>query len=922
MIHMLSVKTMDYVKAVAWYAFFGMMHETFHLIFATAISWDLAPLKYAFNRAMLFDIIVHRQVSIPKVLYDTPGSDWYLTLVRASGWIFSLALAVRIHVNFHNSNKTAQISSGEAWFIIAAYLTALDAIATDLFGASKLSFPSSIHNLADTNSQECHFSDECYASFVTLHCGNFGVILLHGAWFENGGRYAFDILEKMIQVTMLRGAQSGEANYKFVSTVCFSWTLQSLNCTNYSLRCRIFSIGGVVSFHAKQTRENTDDGHPAYNMIGSRTRVVKSKRGDLSKLLRSQFSKISNFGNRNGLSADINDVKFFAGHTRFATTSKATFDGTHPHQWSKPQYYMVYNMDEVADDDSVGHSLSNARRLGRAGRRHIATPRKTRVENYITHNGDFEFYNVNGKTYEIEAIQKWLELATGFKKPSSVDSAAIAGMIDLIRTRGSFALSVRYVVCLGFPTSQIHEDPTFDYSFPSPRQYEAIGKIFENTLKEFLRQNPYPLDTISMDLEKREDLVRKAASKLAMDEHRLATLVPLNPFLGSEEQGVGLYSFASATIRAFFDNDLLRSVRILMSNAKGSFGLCVMSSLDSHRQMCLAARGQTISVAFYPKKNAILYGSEQAAVKAAMDIDFPGVNKRGPLDRSFLNVDSDVLRLDLDDVGGEICLIDWGVNQYKTPAVSLPNHHIIPQPVMNGQACLYLVQESANLQEPDLLYHRMTKLSKNLLITKLKDDSDDLILQDIHDIPRICKDIQNDWMDIKDQSTVFSLNRLTAWNLGRTIKERLEQYASGKMIPCANRVDIVITGCEVSLWLAEQFASDLQKSFPKLRIVAVSSNKLLGLYGQEGINIPAIGHSISEDSLNLFDAITIIVSHSGGTFSPLGCSSLFQSKTKNIFVITSEWDTQIGRQLRSFDNHDGMTMKLLFNSRIFVTGVG
>jgi len=276
MIHMVSVKTMDYVKAVAWYAFFGMMHEIFHLIFATAISWDLAPLKYAFNRAMLFDIIVHRQVSIPNVLYDTPGSDWYLALVRASGWIFSLALAVRIHVNFHNSNKTAQISSGEAWFIIAAYLTALDAIATDLFGASKLSFPSSLHNLANTNSQECYFSDECYASFVTLHCGNFGVILLHGAWFENGGRYAFDILEKMIQVTMLRGAQSG----------------------------------GVVSFHAKQTRENTDDGHPAYNMIGSRTRVVKSKRGDLSKLLRSQFSKISNFGNRNGLSADINDVNF------------------------------------------------------------------------------------------------------------------------------------------------------------------------------------------------------------------------------------------------------------------------------------------------------------------------------------------------------------------------------------------------------------------------------------------------------------------------------------------------------------------------------------------------------------------------------------------------------------------------------------
>ena len=43
-------------------------------------------------------------------------------------------------------------------------------------------------------------------------------------------------------------------------------------------------------------------------------------------------------------------------------------------------------------------------------------------------------------------------------------------------------------------------------------------------------------------------------------------------------------------------------------------------------------------------------------------------------------------------------------------------------------------------------------------------------------------------------------------------------------------VDILLTGCEVSLYLAEQFASDLKKSFPKLCIEAVSSNKLLGLF--------------------------------------------------------------------------------------------
>ena len=701
-----------------------------------------------------------------------------------------------------------------------------------------------------------------------------------------------------------------------------------MNCSNSLSNNRIFLLGGIVTFHGKETNENADDGRPAHNMIGSRIRVVKSKRGDLSKLLRSKISKISVSSTGKGFAAIINKTRFFAGHTRFATTSKSTFDGTHPHQWSKPKYYMVYNMEELANDDSVGARLNNAvadlsskfLRHSTAGRRHIARPNKTRVEHFVTHNGDFEFYDLNGKTYELDAIQKWLEIATGYGKPSTVDSAAIAGMIDLIRTKGSFALSVRYVVCLGFPTSQIHED-VLDINLPSSRQYEKIGKVFEDALQVFLTESPYPMDMISKDAEKREDLVRKVASKLASDECRYGALVPLNPFLGSEEQGSGIYNFVVATISAFFDNDLLNSVRILMTNAKGSFGLCVVSSLDSHRQMCFAARGQTMSVAFYPKKHVILYGSEQAAVKAAMDVDFPGPSVTGPIDCSTLNVDSDVLRLDLDDVGGEICLVDWGKNQYKTPAVSPLNQHIVPQSAMNGQVCLYLIQESV-MHQPDLLYHRMTKLSKNVLITDLKDDSDDLILQDIRDIPKVCSAIQDDWMDIGHKSSMFSLNRLTAWNLGRSIKERLEQYASGKLTPCANRVDILLSGCEVSLWLAEQFASDLQKSFPKLRIVAISSNKLLGLYGQEGISIPTIGHPISESSLNLYDSITIIVSHSGGTFSPLGCSSLFQSKTKNIFVVTSEWDTQIGKQLRSFDNQDGITMKLVFNSRIFVTGVG
>ena len=133
-----------------------------------------------------------------------------------------------------------------------------------------------------------------------------------------------------------------------------------------------------------------------------------------------------------------------------------------------------------------------------------------------------------------------------------------------------------------------------------------------------------------------------------------------------------------------------------------------------------------------------------------------------------------------------------------------------------------------------------------------------------------------------------------------------------------------MTGCEVSLWLAEQFASDIQNSFPKLVTKAISSNKLLGLFGQD-VPVPAFGFPESAKTLDLTDTVVIIVSHSGASFAALACSNLLQSSTKEIFTVTSEWDTNIGNQLRAMDatekNADA-SMERLFRSRIFTTEVG
>ena len=80
----------------------------------------------------------------------------------------------------------------------------------------------------------------------------------------------------------------------------------------------------------------------------------------------------------------------------------------------------------------------------------------------------------------------------------------------------------------------------------------------------------------------------------------------------------------------------------------------------------------------------------------------------------------------------------------------------------------------------------------------------------------------------------------------------------------------------------EQFVADLTKCFPKLGVKAISSNKLLGLFGQE-LSMPSIGFPYTDKTLDMKDPIVIIVSHSGGTFGPLACSNLLQSFSSSIF---------------------------------------
>lgn len=795
------------VATMAAYFAFGVIHEVVHLLAAewifnlsSSTNPNIHGDYYSSNICWsnLFSILMDRQVHIDTE-HTTESQEM---IIRHAGWMVSLLLAYLVCRRFGTSSSMG----------LAAAMTAAEAMITDLCGFGQL-----LPTITFGNSK---------LAGTTFYCGNFGVLLLHHWWLTNKGKKsALDCLEQMVNITMMRGAQSG----------------------------------GVVTY--------VPNGQSSMKAI--RTRVVNGKRTDLSKQVRQKVQKTFQ-------PKPETDAVVLAGHTRFATSSKASLEGTHPHRWSPGSWKRVY--------DWENNKLE-----------------KRFVENYITHNGDFDFLTIQGQTYDLEAVQRWLSVTTETEIPAVVDSCAIAGVMDLLRVKGCFALAIRYAICFGNFTSdrdtskmvrRLTEVASDDTNiFPKFADLEKIAVIFEKVLDGMLTSSELSARDGSKcqslsDIEESVTARTMLAGKIcrSISGGTLRTMKAVAPFVDlfqteydlheqADEEAMDytntrLFGFCMMTVNAFFDNDLFHSTKLFLENAKGSFGLSVSSTLDADHQICFAARGQTLSVSFYPNKGIVCFGSEQAATKAGMNVIFDG---------KCNTENSEWHRLDLDDLGGEIAVLDWGASKF---AVSKPNRDLEIYNMMGGKLRMILHQESKSLSTDGEIYHRMTQLSNNMLIKPPENpernkSKPDLVLEDIVSIPLVVKNIEESW---HSANATKSMNRLTAFSFSSCLRERLRERIKGNVAP--KSIDILLTGCEVSLWLAEQFAADLQKCFPKLNIEAISSNKLLGLFGQD-LSIPATGFKYSAKTTNFNDAIVIIVSHSGGTFSPLACSNLLQVCAKS-----------------------------------------
>ena len=239
------------LSLLAAYAACGALHELAHL---AAAAWLLPPGALGLDSAGDLVHATLRAILGRYSLVELPGDGGHkeaAAVILRAGWVFSLLLAAGCHwLHVVARGGDAKCIGRKQSHIVdiflhptlplAAYVTAIEAIATDLFGLVP------IHP---------YYQD---ASRLVCFCGNFGILLLNPSWLSiDGGRTALDVLEKMVNVTMMRGAQSG----------------------------------GVVTFEPERYSRNDKPTSVPPPLRGVRSRVVNAKRTDLSKGVRRKVVK-------------------------------------------------------------------------------------------------------------------------------------------------------------------------------------------------------------------------------------------------------------------------------------------------------------------------------------------------------------------------------------------------------------------------------------------------------------------------------------------------------------------------------------------------------------------------------------------------------------------------------------------------------
>lgn len=604
------------------------------------------------------------------------------------------------------------------------------------------------------------------------------------------------------------------------------------------------------------------------------------------------------------------------GHSRYGTSSAPAVKETQPHTWLPERRVPVW----IADAASAGPLKLSPR-----------------VSSFVTHNGDFDAWELYGASVSFDQVAVWLENVLGVGHSAKGDTPKLAGVVDYVYAQGMWDAALRFGFFETVPDS-------LDAAAPPPSLWKSWGAKADETLARLIREGVLsPVKEWNLMSAEDRARVREALVQTLSGTEEFKKYVP-------EAKRA---AFIEGAVTAFLDHDLYTTAKIVKKRSEGSFGVILTSSLQPEKTV-LFAHSQPLFVGYEPELNFVTWASEAAALK----VSFTANGRKRTLPYRF----------DMNQETGEILEIrmEDGLAAEGESAQSVR----VYSELLKRELTADEIARSG----------RMIDTRDNPLIDPLPEfDEKDLVGSDIRDIPSVLRKIQQTWQDpnsfnrqsaqallgmliekdiekrirsgvsqkflnglaeaIRERASVLKEDLLAGRITGEGLTDILQaeavifneraaaspQYPVGQddFFPEGQGVaDILLTGFEVSQWFGEQFVSDLSRLFPALVIEAASSNKVLNSLKEARFQGESREFRIQENNRVIRvnkNTIVFSVSQSGQTFPTLNATIALRAVLGDrVFAVTGGLDTLMGRAVgqvyakgtpfsaRIFDNMSGL----------------
>ncbi|CAE8615543.1 unnamed protein product [Polarella glacialis] len=682
-------------------------------------------------------------------------------------------------------------------------------------------------------------------------CGNWGLLVPRSSLVKNSGsllpKVCWDLLNSVIDVVEMRGAQAGGLN---------------------------MFLG---------------NGHDKVEALV--IRVVKTKRGYVADMLVQKIRRMLAWRSLGcGRRLRALPVVLIQGHTRFGTSSAPAEKETHPHRW-------------------LGDHMDTVWRREPGQPWH---PSRTSVCVTITHNGDFDGWLIHDKVVPTGVLGEWLSRLFHHGNAATGDSPKMAGLMDLLVCQGRWSASVRlaFVKVVLKHVEQLSAwmrlQPGSPNVAPKPSTFAAWARVFEHAFASHVKENP--------NLQPDADFILELALSVRdifQDPEYLQRIVGSEKAMEAFEEwemldGHVLRKFIATACQVFFENDLLSSVCSFFRQAEGTFGVSVTCSIWPDK-VVLAAKGQPVSVAVDPARPLALWASETSALAAA----WPGdLGERGPAGK---------FRFDIADASGEaIELLMMQGSTSRSEVESLANSQLVGTKL---QRSLYFTLPGSGgrgsvlgLEQPKselyhillrgtsleshpvpLLRNRFVKRLVHLMVappiknSKAPNGGTDIVESDLQDVPSVLSEIDDSWED------GFTMNRISGVKFANCLGYLINQRnAKGPDI------DVLVIGIENSLWMGQQFAADLSRLFPRLNVMAMSSNWVLGMLQPAHGHIEPMNWALPQRNFKLSPHAVVLACSQSGTTYPTVWAARLLARTPDvvhIFGMSGDFDTVLARSI-------------------------